>query len=949
MNIKNQFLLLLVFCSITNLIAQKDTLYFNLKWNKTDKSNAAFFRLVPLEKKGDLYKVKDFYINGNLQMNGYWSNLEKETLHGKITWYFKDGTKSIESEYNYGVLDGTNTIYKEGGQVSSKGIYKNNKPYSGSFIVYRLLQTYANGILNGEEISYAENGKIATRGINKNGKRFSGEFANTQTEKTTYTDGKNDGFTTAYYDLNFSQKKQKYAISDGLKEGEEISYYEDGKEKARGINKAGMSYNGSFYNEYTRKITSYKEGVFHGPLTTFNEQGKIISIREYVNGKISGKVMSTGLFKTKTCECEYRNQKPFNGEECKGYDVYEYVDGQLIKLTSCNSENEGEKIEIQLFKDKEKTKKFVNLNGEAYELIYKNGKAYSGREYDRISGSLTTFKNGTKEGPFRISKKYKGYIASGNYNQGVYEGKIEFENLQSKTSTFCMYQNGKPIDGTAIYKDTIISYKNGLKNGLETPMRAYGAYNSPFDSISRNYIDGKLHGQIKYFEESTLIAEGLYNKNKPFTGVFYEYSGGTNYTRSTYNEGEQLKEEYISQKFKANYEYKDSKLHQGKFYYNEDLIAEGSYKNGISFEGSFATLEKIDKNYFPEKYTLTSYKKGKKNGEETVVNFKENLIEKVIQYKNGKILSEIIFLPFKDKKSLVGTYKNNMPFSGDFLTTLAINLPDTETKSSYQSVSHYANGKKSGMEYFTTMGSNMQVVLDSVSYKNGKPFQGNLLEIYHSDTLEHLYENGNLVQTNIFTWGLSKKPDAIVRYTNEGYKTTNERPSNNTTNYSSEVTYINTDSSAGTAIITGNGNEMGRFSFSKKGISNASFSFKEYGTNVTIESISLNKINLVFDLENMLIKFESTLKPAHIIKPSDVQDWLRLFYFGDGPASFYLDGEETPIATCMYKEGREYNGVTTNINKDGSYNFNLYKKGKLVEDQKNITKQQLVQLIKTKH
>jgi len=949
MNLKNQFLLLLVFCSITNLIAQKDTLYFNLKWNKTDKSNAAFFRLVPLEKKGDLYKVKDYYINGNLQMQGYWSNLEKETLHGKITWYFEDGTKSIESVYNNGVLDGTNTIYKKGGQVSSKGVYKNNKPYSGSFIVYRLLQTYANGILNGEEISYAENGKIATRGINKNGKRFSGEFANTQTEKTTYTDGKNDGFTTAYYDLNFSQKKQKYAISDGLKEGEEISYYEDGKEKARGINKAGMSYNGSFYNEYTRKITSYKDGGFHGLLTTFNDEDKIISVREYVNGKVSGRVVSTGLFKTKTCECEYRNQKPFNGEECKGYDVYEYVDEQLVKLTSYNSENEDEKIEIQLFKDKEKTKKFVNLNGEAYELLYKNGKAYSGQDYDRISGSLTTFKNGTKEGPFRISKKYKGYIASGNYNQGDYEGKIEFENLQSKTSTFCTYQNGKPIDGTAIYKDTIIFYKNGLKNGLETPMRAYGAYNSPFDSISRNYVDGKLHGQIKYFQESTLIAEGLYNNNKPFTGVFYEYSGGTNYTRNTYNEGEQLKEEYISQKFNANYEYKDSRLHQGKFYYNEDLIAEGSYKNGIPFEGSFASLEKIDKNYFPEKYTLTSYKKGKKNGEETVVNFKENSIEKVIQYKNGKILSEIIFLPFKDKNSLVGSYKNNMPFSGDFLTTLAINLPDTETKSSYQSVSHYENGKKSGMEYFTTMGSNMQVVLDSVSYKDGKPFQGNLLEVYHSDTLQHFYEQGNLVQTNIFTWGLSNKPDAIVKYMNNGYTTTNERSSNNTTNYSSEVTYINTDSSAGTAIITGNGNEMGRFSFSKKGISNASFSFKEYGTNVTIESISLNKINLVFDLENMLIKFESTLKPAHIIKPSDVQDWLRLFYFGDGPASFYLDGEETPIATCMYKEGREYNGVTTNINKDGSYNFNLYKKGKLVEDQKNITKQQLVQLIKTKH
>ncbi|WP_324028199.1 hypothetical protein QSV08_09790 [Maribacter sp. BPC-D8] len=942
-------LLLHVFLVVTNLTAQKDTLYFNSRWNKTDKNNAAFFRLVPLEKEGNLFKVKDYYINGNLQMQGYWSNLEKETLHGNVTWYFEDGTKSIESEYKNGILEGANTIYKKGGQVSSKGIYKNNEAYSGSFIVYRLLQTYANGMLNGEEISYAENGKIATRGVNKNGKRFNGEFTNTQTEKTTYKDGKNDGFTTSYYDLNFIQKKQSYAISNGIKEGEEVSFHEDGKEKSRGINKAGMLYNGSFYNEYMRTIASYKDGGFHGPLTTFNEKGKIISIREYVNGKVSGRVMSTGLFENKICECVYQNEKPFNGKECKGYDVYEYVDGQLVKLTSYNSENEDEKIEIQFFQDKEKTKKIVNLNGETYELLYKQGKAYSGQDYDRISGSLTTFKNGAKEGPFKINKKYKGYIASGNFKQEVYDGKIEFENLESKTSTFCTYQNGKPIDGTAIYKDTIVSYKNGLKHGLETPMSAYGAYNSPFDSISRNYKEGKLHGQIQYFEESELIAEGLYQNNKPFTGVFYEYPGGTSYTRNTYNEGAQLKEEYIAQKFKAIYEYKDNKLQQGKFYYNEELIAEGLYKNEIPFEGSFATLEKIDKNYFPEKYTLTSYKKGEKNGGETVVNFNENSIEEITQYKNGKILSSAIFLPFKDKASLEGTYKNNMPFSGDFLTTLAINLPDTDTKSSYQSVSHYENGRKSGMEYFTTMGSNMQVVLDSVSYKDGKPFQGNLLEIYNSDTLQHHYEEGNLVQTNIYTRGLSKKPDAIVKYTAKGYTTTNERPSRDMTSYSSEVIYTNTDPSEGTAIITGNGNEIGRFSFSKKGISDASFSFKEYGTNVTIESISLNKINLVFDLENMRIKFESTLKPMSNIKPSDVQDWLRLFYFGDGPASFYLDGEETATATCIYKEGREYNGITANINENGSYNYNLYKKGELVKQQKNITKEQLVQLIQTKN
>jgi len=61
---KNTFLILISIIAI-NTMAQKDTIYFNKHWEKGSK-----------EKAGDLYRVNDYYINGNPQMEGFWSNLK---------------------------------------------------------------------------------------------------------------------------------------------------------------------------------------------------------------------------------------------------------------------------------------------------------------------------------------------------------------------------------------------------------------------------------------------------------------------------------------------------------------------------------------------------------------------------------------------------------------------------------------------------------------------------------------------------------------------------------------------------------------------------------------------------------------------------------------------------------------------------------------------------------
>ncbi|HBK70481.1 MAG TPA: hypothetical protein DDZ39_02290, partial [Flavobacteriaceae bacterium] len=59
----------------------QEKIYLGKDWKKSTKENAHFYRI--LEKKNDsLYYVEDFYISGVMQMDGHFTNVEKETLHG---------------------------------------------------------------------------------------------------------------------------------------------------------------------------------------------------------------------------------------------------------------------------------------------------------------------------------------------------------------------------------------------------------------------------------------------------------------------------------------------------------------------------------------------------------------------------------------------------------------------------------------------------------------------------------------------------------------------------------------------------------------------------------------------------------------------------------------------------------------------------------------------------
>lgn len=80
--------------SLTETIAQtKDTVYYNAKWEKTDRENKHFYRIIHRDGSKKPIRVQDYYPNGVKQMDGWYSSLDPEIRDGEFTWWHEDGKK----------------------------------------------------------------------------------------------------------------------------------------------------------------------------------------------------------------------------------------------------------------------------------------------------------------------------------------------------------------------------------------------------------------------------------------------------------------------------------------------------------------------------------------------------------------------------------------------------------------------------------------------------------------------------------------------------------------------------------------------------------------------------------------------------------------------------------------------------------------------------------------
>lgn len=143
-------LILLVFSfflSITVIGQTQEKIYYDENWKVCSKSDADYYRLITFDEKGKpLGKVKDYYITGELQWEGYFSYVDKydnskDINEGHCIWYHKDGKKSRESEMANNLENGRTTYWHENGNKAREVDFKM-------------------GVPNGVWLNYYENGKL---------------------------------------------------------------------------------------------------------------------------------------------------------------------------------------------------------------------------------------------------------------------------------------------------------------------------------------------------------------------------------------------------------------------------------------------------------------------------------------------------------------------------------------------------------------------------------------------------------------------------------------------------------------------------------------------------------------------------------------------------------------------------------------------------------------------
>jgi len=1068
---KQLFYILLFILSFSSF-AQKDSIqYFKLdtifhsNWIKTTKKDAEFYRKFPLKKVGNLYQVKDYYINGNLQMEGFWIDPISQIHQGKTTWYYKNGNKKRietvdhgdyqgecktffkdgtiktngiykkdlkysgsfeeccphiyyttykngekETEYQYyknskiiatksfygkegyiiktvyfdnkgielgkikqkqynqyidgtrvwfntdndrniigiisiaeiknEVLNGKSIDYNEQGELMAQGTYKNGKPldstFYGSFYddIFRI-KTYKNGVLDGKVTVLTKSNKIAAVGIYKNGERWSGRFYDNYVsyhQLTNYIDGKMTGEQIGYFDENFTKLATKYYTINESKEGKMICYNRKGKRISKGIFKNDKYYNGTFYNFLYSEFLSYKNGIKHGLYINFKDNygSEIVLKQEYDEGKLTGKITSEGYFKNKDCDCIYKKGKPYKGNVCSDNFIRTYKKSFVVKSIEYDIKDLEKLISINEYKNDNLIKETNFIDGKTYQLTYKNNKRYNGTEINLYDHSFRTYKNGLLNGLFDIPLGYSSIWISGNNVNNKYQGEIIFKDLNTNKKTFCIYNNGKPIDGTILTEDNIITYKNGLKEG-----KTYG--NKPFYHIIngqkeliynysvKSYKNDKLNGNAFFYKNDSLINKNYYLDGVKYNGLFYV----DNIFKNQYKEGKFIQSNYKIGKYNFKENYKNYLIDNITASVNNKSFYTGKFKYGEEFSGKF--IEFNDKEN-PSEYTLKTYNEGEKQGKETLILLKENkeIIINTKNYEKGILLKEtwLNFDSNKDK-TITGTYKNNKPYSGDFLYF----------KEKLGFLYHYKNGKKQDYQYSGLNENSLFKKTDSILYKNHKPYEGTELDYFKDLILINHYKNGIKTISEI-----EDKYGYLVgttTFSNKGCVTTNI----NSDKIVNE--YIIEDKNNAKVILYKDFKKAGYVLLKNGNLKKIKIVLKEGGFQVTYTLNEENKLKIIAQEEKIKIIIYPEFKDGKIFTYLDFLNTEKLFLKNiSSKGYFYLKDDKNPISVCSIKNGREYNGTVIGYsNNSKTYYYKKYKKGKRVKKVRNLTKKQLLKIV----
>lgn len=960
------FATLLLFSLSFSITAQeKDTIFYDKYWRKTTKDKAFFYRPLPSQKEGNLFVLKDYYIDGKLQMKAYSSSNKKDVFEGKTTWYYENGQISSERNYIKNTPHGQEKSYFRDGALLSEGIYKSGKMFNGTFFRGNTqpMKTYTaeNGEVIASSTYYQENKKVAHKYIfegiksltssvyyDKNGKKITENdpFSRRQNQKNNpfevvlrlnknknvekilflqYKFTENGIRTEVLKDTNlniiakgtfkngkkfngvFYARNQLETFKDGFLEGETIFYDINHQELGKGIYKNGLKFSGEFTSHYGDKIEVF-------------ENGKQIGL------KTKNKYTNKGYY------CNYKSGEPYSGEEMFVNYLKVYKEGKIQKETEFDYDSGKKKSEtFYTFNDKynykEISKKIFYKNGKTYTLNYKKGSPDNGISIE--SFGYVTYKDGTFNGPYLTENR--DFTETGTYKNIKKEGLVTTK-IHGKTYK-ATFKNNKPFDGAYCDGYGLTQYKNGKKDGCG--YETFKNRNIPHDSLTICYKNDVPDGKITYYKKGKITNTGTYKNGKPFDGFFYDLYNTTNYKN-----GKKTKEVLLkpySYYEKATY-FEDDNISKEilKTFKKDTATYVTTFKNGRPYNGQRMSLDEKQ-----SIITLTNYKNGKKDGQETLYKYRFDApFIAQYNYSNGKKQGKAQFRLKEGETLYTVDYKNNKPYNG----IIIIENYDFIAKSKYK------NGEILKSEYYPKS-SYKKDKLTEISYKNNKPYNG--IELFYNkanhDRIAKIYKNGTLTETifRLYNFKEINNPNYQTRI----YHTKNKDSLVSGGQYfikpSFTINYSNKKKTSGNVLFFRKDTILGKASFKRNKLNAIKLRWIEsYGSSIT-NSLKFANNHIVHTLSygDVVVKFE--VNELTFNKPTPYFYNLIKKTKPSSDATTTLLPESI-TSTISVKNGKPQNGFTFMPTKDKkNYETITFKDGKMVLREKSITRQKLIQKIKS--
>ncbi|GAA0188754.1 hypothetical protein GCM10009122_47990 [Fulvivirga kasyanovii] len=586
------------------MYAQTDTVFYGDYGNLTSREDAHFYRIKPVKKRKK-YHIKSFYLSGALQMSGYSLSDTEDIFDGEVTWYYKSGNIMQKTSYSNGVKEGKEVLYDKHGNTLAEGVFKNNTPFMGACYKreekYLLIGHYNHGELVSVEVIDLPGGsqaKICKKKVLKNGQPH---------------------YKFKYYDQKGNYLGQGTNTDDNVHDGLLVKY----------------SYNPM--NVLT--IEKYTHGVVDTTLS-FYKGGQMRSL--------------------KTATAENTEEEIFFSPDGQAIDTLTLKNGQPYEGGYLEFYKTGQPKERGCYQDsrKEGEVSFWYKNGKpCCKGTYKDGYKREGEFLEEYTKAIYTFKN------HRL-KETRYYHSNGQLQRLHLDGSMDicYDSTGQEISRMT-YKGGRPYEGTWVEYDWGLTSKRAKEEKYKQGKLVWTKYYASNGSLSEEniYESGKKVKKTVYYTSGEKMILTTYSQNRKEHITYYDKEGNILGTLSDDGQTKHGKEYIFTHKGNGRiWEVKDYEKgktthvqgysYSGQLLFEQDyngmgrsynqwgrLIAEGTFRNGQPYEGTFYEYDYY--NHYIE--TKASFRQGKYHGQVIHYRFSEatfsNKRTTVQQYKDGKL------------------------------------------------------------------------------------------------------------------------------------------------------------------------------------------------------------------------------------------------------------------------------------------------------------------------